>query len=201
MGTPDSDRSRTSRYTVRSETSSASARNRAVAKRRARSSWTRRKRRSARRNYGPICSFLRDRVETDTVALAVDELGEVAHAVGKLRLGNRDRAAIGGRARERSGEILSRAEIHHAALARGLVSVGLHDAAGIAGAFVGKHREVRRFVLVARELRLEDLFVETDRALEIGGGNLEPHGDVLLGAHLLLLGSCDMHEPILRHRS
>src|SRR5438128_12672017 len=69
------------------------------------------------------------RMKADTIALAVDELREVAHAIGKRRLGNGHTSARCGNARELHREVLSGAQVHHAACAR-LVSIRGHDRAG-----------------------------------------------------------------------
>src|SRR5258706_14586176 len=78
------------------------------------------------------------RMKAHTIALDVDELSEVAHAVRKLRLGNRDGSAVVRGTRERARKVLAGAQVHDAALARGLVAIASHDAARNAVALGGE---------------------------------------------------------------
>src|SRR5437899_7954823 len=149
-GTPESDRSRTSRYTVRSDTPSRPARNAAVVRRRPRRNWTIWKRRSARR-----MASLAHRVQPDPVAFAVRHVGDVALVAGQRHLRHQHLRARGGRALERRVDPRLGREIGHRTLGRGLVAFALHQAAADSVCRVREKRDLKGAEILVLQLSVE----------------------------------------------
>src|SRR5450631_3699732 len=130
---------------------------------------------------GIVCSSSVIRMNAHTIALAVDEVSIESHSRGQRGLGQDHLATRLRHPRERPVESALRLQVDDAAAAAGLVALALDDAARHRRLLGGKDAELRAAHLVAAKARLEDLLVEADCALEIRGGNLEPHGDVVRG--------------------
>src|SRR5437899_12530513 len=160
-GTPESDRSRTSRYTVRSDTPSRPARNAAVVRRRPRRNWTIWKRRSARR-----MASLAHRVQPDAVAFAVRHVGDVALVAGQRHLRHQHLRTRSGRALECRVDPGFGREIRHGALPRGLVAFAFHQAAADSVRCVREQRDFVGPEALGFQLAVEQLLVESGRALE-----------------------------------
>src|ERR1700682_5792566 len=112
-------------------------------------------------------------MKAHTIALAIDEMREEPHSRRERRLGRGDLPSRGLDPRERAVQIGLRAEVYDTAVRARLVFISRHDASGHGVALVGKDRHIAGPEFLTAQAGIEDVLVEADGAVEIGGGNLE----------------------------
>src|SRR5262245_7910218 len=118
-------------------------------------------------------------MEPDAVALAVLDMRDPALVAGKLRLGHQDLGACGTRSLERGVDARGRREVRDCPFPGRLVAFTVHQAAAYALLAMREQRDPERAELVERELRVEQLFIERARPLEVGDCDFTPHYGVL----------------------